>query len=69
MYIDGPYGTPIQELTQVHHAILIAAGIGVTPFASVLQHLLNEKRTTNKPGKKLKLEKVHDHDHPSFQIT
>ena len=60
MFIDGPYGTPIQGLATVDHAILIAAGIGVTPFASVLQHLLNEKRNTTQSKEKgdFRLKKV-----------
>ena len=60
MFIDGPYGTPIQGLTTVDHAILIAAGIGVTPFASVLQHILNEKRNTTQTKEKsdFRLKKV-----------
>ncbi|XP_062502529.1 NADPH oxidase 5-like [Corticium candelabrum] len=46
-YIDGPYGTPSTHIFQAEHAVLVAAGIGVTPFASILQsiakHHENEK--------------------------
>ncbi|XP_070546727.1 NADPH oxidase 5-like isoform X2 [Ptychodera flava] len=41
VYIDGPYGTPTREIMQAEHAILIGAGIGVTPFASILQSIMN----------------------------
>jgi hypothetical protein len=37
--IDGPYGTASREIFNSEHAVLIAAGIGVTPFASILQSL------------------------------
>lgn len=40
VYIDGPYGTPTSNVYRSRVAILVAAGIGVTPFASVLQSLL-----------------------------
>lgn len=36
-YIDGPYGTATREIFDTEHAVLIAAGIGVTPMASILQ--------------------------------
>jgi predicted ferric reductase len=39
-HLDGPYGSASRDLLQVEHAIAIAGGIGVTPFASVLQSLL-----------------------------
>lgn len=34
--IDGPYGTPSAHIFRARHAVLIGAGIGVTPFAAVL---------------------------------
>lgn len=40
VYIDGPYGTATRHIFDVPHAVAIAAGIGVTPFASILQSLL-----------------------------
>jgi hypothetical protein len=36
-YIDGPYGTGTREVFDTQHAVLIGAGIGVTPMASILQ--------------------------------
>lgn len=35
----GPYGAASDQVFQVEHAILCSAGIGVTPFASVLKTL------------------------------
>lgn len=44
MLIDGPYGTPSQDIFDSEHAVLIAAGIGITPFASILQSLMHKYR-------------------------
>ncbi|XP_071942541.1 NADPH oxidase 5-like [Antedon mediterranea] len=40
VFIDGPYGTPTRGIFQSDHAVLIGAGIGVTPFASILQSVM-----------------------------
>lgn len=40
--IDGPYGSATRHIFEAPHAVAIAAGIGVTPFASILQSLLLE---------------------------
>jgi hypothetical protein len=42
--IDGPYGTPSQHIFDSEHAVLIASGIGITPFASILQSLMYRYR-------------------------
>ncbi|CAF0736842.1 unnamed protein product [Brachionus calyciflorus] len=42
--IDGPYGTPSQDIFDSDHAVLVAAGIGITPFASILQSLMQKYR-------------------------
>ncbi|HVZ72652.1 MAG TPA: EF-hand domain-containing protein [Polyangia bacterium] len=39
-HIDGPYGSATRHIFETKHAVAIAAGIGVTPFASILQSLL-----------------------------
>ncbi len=39
--MDGPYGTPSSHIFHAQHAVLIAAGIGVTPFASILQSIMH----------------------------
>ncbi|OQR91482.1 respiratory burst oxidase, partial [Thraustotheca clavata] len=39
--IDGPIGTPSQDFGNYPAVVLIGAGIGVTPFASILKHLVH----------------------------
>lgn len=39
--MDGPYGAPSSHIFQAQHAVLIATGIGVTPFASILQSIMH----------------------------
>ena len=38
--IDGPYGAPASNIFRASHAVLIATGIGVTPFSSILQSIM-----------------------------
>lgn len=38
--LDGPYGAPSSNIFQHEHAVLVATGIGVTPFASILQSIM-----------------------------
>ncbi|XP_065906157.1 NADPH oxidase 5-like isoform X2 [Dysidea avara] len=44
VYIDGPYGTSSTHIFQAEHAVLIGAGIGVTPYASILQSIVMRYR-------------------------
>ncbi|XP_060064891.1 NADPH oxidase 5-like [Ylistrum balloti] len=39
-YIDGPYGTATREIYETEHAVLVGAGIGITPMASILQSVM-----------------------------
>ncbi|CAD6241356.1 GSCOCT00002682001.3-RA-CDS [Cotesia congregata] len=41
IFLDGPYGAPSSHIFQSQHAVLIATGIGVTPFASILQSIMH----------------------------
>ncbi|ESO98417.1 hypothetical protein LOTGIDRAFT_159226 [Lottia gigantea] len=41
IYIDGPFGTSAREIFDTEHAVLVGSGIGVTPFASILQSILH----------------------------
>ncbi len=52
--IDGPYGAPTTHVFESRFAVLIAGGIGVTPFASILESIV--RRASSGPSK---LEKVH----------
>ena len=56
VYLDGPYGTPSTHIFESKYAVLIGAGIGVTPFASILKSILyrNQHHSSN-----INLEKVH----------
>lgn len=37
--MDGPFGTASEDVFQYEVAMLVGAGIGVTPFASVLKSI------------------------------
>jgi NADPH oxidase 5 len=51
--IDGPYGTPSRHILDVPHAVAIAGGIGVTPFAPILKSLLLRQSDDNPARPKL----------------
>jgi predicted ferric reductase/Ca2+-binding EF-hand superfamily protein len=51
--VDGPYGTPSVHIRECEHVVTIAAGIGVTPFASLLQSL-HLQRARGSAGLRLK---------------
>ncbi|XP_058012436.1 NADPH oxidase 5 [Ahaetulla prasina] len=65
-YIDGPYGTSTRRIFSSEHAVLIAAGIGITPFASILQSIMFRHRMrkqascshSNSLDENMKLQKV-----------
>jgi NADPH oxidase len=38
--IDGPYGAPAEDVFKKEVAVLIGTGIGVTPFAATLKHIM-----------------------------
>ena len=41
IFIDGPFGAPSSNIFRAEHAVLIGTGIGVTPFASILQSIMH----------------------------
>lgn len=45
--IDGPYGAPAEDFFRCEVAVLIGAGIGVTPFASILKHIWYRQKKGN----------------------
>ena len=42
--MDGPYGTASEEVFHYEVVVLVAAGIGVTPFASIMKHLAHQAK-------------------------
>ena len=40
IFVDGPFGAPASNIFRAEHAVLIGTGIGVTPFASILQTIM-----------------------------
>ncbi len=41
IFVDGPFGAPSSNIFRAEHAVLIGTGIGVTPFASILQSIMH----------------------------
>src|SRR5690606_10418305 len=39
-HLDGPYGTPSMHIFESKNVVLVGAGIGVTPFAAVLESIV-----------------------------
>ncbi|XP_054829899.1 NADPH oxidase 4 [Eublepharis macularius] len=42
LYVDGPFGSPFEESFNYEVSLCVAGGIGVTPFASILNTLLSD---------------------------
>jgi len=51
--VDGPFGTPSRDIFDVRYAVLVGAGIGVTPFASVLESMVSRAYAGNSRLEKL----------------
>jgi len=45
--IDGPFGAPAEDVFNCEVAVLVGAGIGVTPFASILKHIWYRQKRGN----------------------
>ena len=56
VYIDGPFGSASEDVFKFETAVLVGAGIGVTPFASILKSIWYR---INYPQKKTRLRKVY----------
>ena len=48
--IDGPFGSPSSDIYRAEHAVLVATGIGVTPYASILQSVMFRHRNKLRPS-------------------
>lgn len=53
--IDGPYGTCAEDTFKYNKVILIGAGIGVTPYSSILKHIWFKMKNSSD----LKLDKIY----------
>ncbi|KAI4161045.1 MAG: hypothetical protein LQ342_005208 [Letrouitia transgressa] len=56
VYIDGPFGSASEDVFKYEVAVLVGAGIGVTPFASILKSIWYRM---NYPRQKTRLRKVY----------
>lgn len=56
VYVDGPFGSASEDVFKYEVAVLVGAGIGVTPFASILKSIWYRM---NYPQKKTRLRKVY----------
>jgi NADPH oxidase len=45
--VDGPFGAPAEDVFNCEVAVLVGAGIGVTPFASILKHIWYRQKRGN----------------------
>ena len=56
LYLDGPFGEGHQDWYKYEVSVLVGAGIGVTPFASILKDIVN--RSNSKKGFQVTCKKV-----------
>ena len=54
--VAGPHSAPSSTVYSSEHAVLVATGIGVTPFASILQSLVERLSTGQSLGKLRRLD-------------
>ena len=59
--VDGPFGAASEEVFHYEYVMLVGAGIGVTPFASILKTIRfkMEAKSKNQPGSQIPIKKVH----------
>jgi NADPH oxidase 1 len=56
--VDGPFGAPAEDVLDNEIAVLIGAGIGVTPWASVLKQILSQFNSAHPPQRLRRVEFV-----------
>jgi predicted ferric reductase len=56
IYVDGPFGSASEDVFKFETAVLVGAGIGVTPFASILKSIWYRM---NEPRERTRLRKVY----------
>ncbi|KAG7376294.1 NADPH oxidase 4 [Phytophthora pseudosyringae] len=62
IFLDGPIGSPAQDYSSYREVVLIGAGIGVTPFASILRSIMHQWESFRCPHCR------HVRFPPSFQL-
>ena len=55
VYIDGPFGSPSSHIFLAQHVVLVCTGIGVTPYASIMQSIMMRSNCKEMKIKKLDL--------------
>lgn len=63
MGVDGPFGTASEDVFDYEVSMLVGAGIGVTPFASILKSIWYKFKESNP---RLRTRKVQPHCEVSF---
>jgi len=56
-HVDGPYGSPTGHVFESRFAVLIGAGIGITPFASILESIV--LRANGRAAQRGNLQRAH----------
>lgn len=57
--VDGPFGSASEDFLDFETVLLVGAGIGVTPFASILKSIWYRMNNFNYSGKPTRLSKVY----------
>ncbi|KAK7443994.1 hypothetical protein VKT23_015391 [Stygiomarasmius scandens] len=57
--VDGPFGSASEDFLDYEVVLLVGAGIGVTPFASILKSIWYRMNNFNYSGKPTRLSKVY----------
>ncbi|KAK1225668.1 hypothetical protein PQX77_011382 [Marasmius sp. AFHP31] len=57
--VDGPFGSASEDFLNYEVVLLVGAGIGVTPFASILKSIWYRMNNFNHTGKPTRLSKVY----------
>lgn len=56
--VDGPYGCPAEDIEKNQVAIICGAGIGITPWASVLKNIYHRRTQAASKAKLIRIELI-----------
>jgi len=59
VYVDGPFGSIIEDWNRYECVVLVGGGIGVTPFASILKDLLFRLKVAKAEGSKMPIKRIY----------